>query len=601
LNRMFLILTVLAATLVRGASAQGPPEGLSVDLSVSEETLGDVVDVVRIATGANIVFLGDGQDLSVLPVTLELNDVRWRSALELAVQQAECVLEEDRYGILKISSPPRVTLRFPNADLVEVVDTIALAAGANVVIGPEVQGTVSVRFEGVPWRDALEVVTRSRGYVVIEERGGVLRITDPSRVEEQLISRSYQLRFLRPRGNYVPRLESEFVAGGATPPDGNARDNFSVLRALEKVLGPNGGIEYVELRNTVVVHDTIHVHDQVRSILDDLDVAPVQVFCDVKFVATGNSELLDLGVDFGDTGPGISISGGQVPTTFPFSLGAGGFEDDLIASPDGVGPFIDPLLNGGEAPGNTFVPQTMFGTLSFSQVQATLRLLQRDSSTEVIQAPKILTLDGHEATIFVGETIRYAEAKSEQGQSGGLQLAVAEADHSPVEVGFQLLIRPQVVPGTDQIIMEVIPKETSLSGSGGSALAPQGFEFFTLGASGLEGSIALPRTRSSTLVTTMLIESGQTAVIGGLTTETESNSETRLPILGDVPILGRLFRHEAKSRDQRSLLIFLRPTLVRSSADREAVLRREFTTRREGLRRELDLLLTTSEVVADEF
>jgi type IV pilus assembly protein PilQ len=567
-----------------------------VDITASQATLGDVAEVVRRATGANIVFLAADEDISSLPVALNLQQIPWRAALELAVRQAGCVLEEDRDGILLVSSPTRLTFQFANANLVEVVDTIALAAGANIVVGPEVEGTVSVRFHGVPWRDALDVVVRSRGYVVIEERGGILRVTDPARVEEQLVSRSYQLRYLRPRGNYVPKIQSEFVSGGATPPEGHVREHFSALRALEKVLSDKGAIEYVELRNTIVVHDTTHVHDQVRSILDDLDVAPVQVYVDVKFVATGNAELLDLGVDFGDTGPAVSISGGQIPTTFPFNLGAGGFEDDFIASPDGTGPFIDPLFNGGEAPGNTFVPQTMFGTLSFTQVQATLRLLQRDGSTEVIQAPKILTLDGHEATIFVGETIRYAEAKSEQGQSGGLQLAVGEADHSPVEVGFQLLIRPQVVPGTDQIIMEVIPKETSLSGSGSSALAPQGFELFTLGASGLEGSIALPRTRSSTLVTTMLIESGQTAVIGGLTTETEARTETRVPILGDIPILGRLFRHESKSTEQRSLLIFLRPTLVRSDRDREALLQREFSARRMGLRKELEALIAVVEV-----
>ena len=591
MKRALILTLALFAPVLSAAPSQGPPESLRVDVALEPGTLGEVADIVRLTTGANIVFMRGEDDLAAREVELKLANVRWRTALSLAVSQAGCVLEEDRYGVLMISSPPRVTLQFPNADIVEVVDTIALAAGANVVVGPEVQGTVSLRFADVPWRDALEVVARTRGYVVMEERGGVLRVTDPARVEEQLVSRSYQLRFLRPKGNYVPKLESEFVAGGATPPDGNVREHFSVLRALEKVLGPNGGIEYVDSRNTIVVHDTIHVHDQVRAILDDLDIAPLQVYCDVKFVATGNAELLDLGVDYGDTGPAVSISGGQIPTTFPFHLGAGGFEDDLIASPDGTGPFLDPLLNGGEAPGNTLVPQTMFGTLSFTQVQATLRLLQRDSSTEVIQAPKILALDGHEATIFVGETIRYAEAKSEQGQAGGLQLAVGEAEASPVEVGFQLLIRPQVVPGTDQIIMEVIPKETSLSGSGTSALAPQGFELYTLGAAGLEGSIALPRTRSSTLVTTMLIESGKTAVIGGLTTETESKGQSKVPVLGDLPFLGRLFTHDSESHDQRSLLVFLRPTLVRSDVDREALMRREFLTRREGLRQELDSLL----------
>jgi general secretion pathway protein D len=244
------------------------------------------------------------------------------------------------------------------------------------------------------------------------------------------------------------------------------------------------------------------------------------------------------------------------------------------------------LLNAG----NTIVPDTVFGALSFQQVQATLRLLQRDSKSEVIQAPKIIALDGNEATIFVGETIRYAEAKSEQGQSGGLQLSVQEAGGSPVEVGFQLLIRPNVIPGTDNVVMEIIPKETSLSGTGSSTLAPPGFDVFTVGASGLEGSIALPRTRSSTIVTTMMLESGQTAVIGGLTSDTDLESKTAVPFLSKIPLLGELFKHQTKTRDRRSLIVFITPTIVHSSEDTQLLLEQELRRRRSDLKEELESL-----------
>jgi general secretion pathway protein D len=95
----------------------------------------------------------------------------------------------------------------------------------------------------------------------------------------------------------------------------------------------------------------------------------------------------------------------------------------------------------------------------------------------------------------------------------------------------------------------------------------------------------------------MLIDSGQIAVIGGLTIESESESEsetemeTRVPLLGEIPILGRLFRHDAKSHEQRSLLVFLRPTVVRSDRERESLLRRELNTRRDGLQHELQGLI----------
>ena len=225
------------------------------------------------------------------------------------------------------------------------------------------------------------------------------------------------------------------------------------------------------------------------------------------------------------------------------------------------------------------------------QVVATLRLLQRDTASEVIQAPKLIALDGRPATIFVGETIRYAEAKSEQGQAGGLQLSVMEATGSPVEVGFQLLIKPHIIPGADRMMMEVIPKETSLSGTGNSPLAPAGFDVFTIGASGLEGSIALPRTRSSTIVTTMMLDSGQTAVIGGLTTDAETETETRVPGLWRIPLLGELFKHKEHNIEKRSLMVFLTPTIVHSQEDQEAILQNELRRRRAKLSEEIDALM----------
>jgi type II secretory pathway component GspD/PulD (secretin) len=340
----------------------------------------------------------------------------------------------------------------------------------------------------------------------------------------------------------------------------------------------------------IIVRDTSQVHDSIKEMLARIDVEPAQVFCDVKFVSTTNGDVLNLGVDYGDNGPQISISGGQIPTTFPFNLGTGGWDD--WSSPARTARALRRSANPNLNAGALVAPDTIFGALSFTNFQATLRLLQRDSKTEVIQAPKIIALDGSEATIFVGETIRYAEAKSEQGQAGGLQLTVSEASGSPVEVGFQLLIRPSIIPGTGKIQMEVIPKETSLSGQGDTSLAPPGFDVFTVGSSGESGSIALPRTRSSTIITTMLLETGQTAVIGGLSTDTDQESHAAVPFLSDIPLLGELFKHKTKQRDRRTLLVFVTPTIVHSSEDTERILQQELLRRRKALKDELESLIT---------
>ncbi len=584
--------SVLVATFLLAvpSTAQETRLDVRISLRVEGRQLDEVVEYIRSQSGANIVVLEGGEE----PVSLDLSDVHWRDALDLAAELASCVVEEGAAGILEVNRPPRVTFVFNNSEITEVIDAIAALSGANIVVAPEVAGTLSVRLTDVPWRHALEVAVKTLGYVVVEEDRGILRVVDPLSLQAQMETRSYQLRYVRPKSNYAPLISSEFVEGKSPKASGDITKDFPILGALSKALNPGGDLDYVQDKNMIIVRDTAQVHMEIADLVERLDVMPAQVMVDVKFVSTTNSDLYNLGVDYGDAGPNISLSGSQIPITFPFNLGSGGFEDIFIAN-DNDGPFANPIQNFG----STVHPDTIFGALSFTGWQATLRLLKSDENTQVVQAPKILALDGRAATIFVGETIRYAEAKSEQGQAGGLQLSVAEAEGSPVEVGFQLLLVPYVVPGLNRLQLEIIPKETSLSGTGNTALAPPGFDVFTIGASGLEGSIALPRTRSSTIVTTMMLDSGQTAVIGGLTTDTDFDRKAKVPLLGDIPLLGWLFRHEQKNRERRSLLVFITPTVVRTAADQDAILRDELRRRREMYDQELETLLYGHDTVAE--
>ncbi len=589
MNKTIPIAILLASFGAPAALAQVPSLDARVTINVVEQELAQIVQYLRDTSGANIVVMEGGDDMVT---DLQISDVYWRDALDYAAELAGCVVEEDKSGVLTVSKPPRVTFDFPNADINEIIGTIAKVSGANIIVSPEVAGTLTVRLNDVPWRNALEEVVKTRGYTVVQEQRGILRVVDPLTLEKQLVTRSYQMRYIRPRGNYVPVIKSEFIDGKGKPPTGDVNADFSILDALRKALSNNGELDYIRSQNVIIVRDTTQVHEMMQEILHRVDVEPAQVFIDIKFVSTTDTDLLNIGVDYGDGGPQIGFSGSQIPITFPFTLGAGGFEDSLIANEGEVGPFADPDLSNS----NVLGADTIFGALSFTQVQATLRLLQRDTKTEVIQAPKLITLDGNEATIFVGETVRYAEAKSEQGQAGGLQLSVEEAAGSPVEVGFQLLVRPYVIPGTSKVMMEVIPKETSLSGtSGNSTLAPPGFDIFTVGAAGLEGSIALPRTRSSTLVTEMMLDSGQTAVIGGLTTDVDTQVHSRVPYISRIPIVGELFKHRSETRDRRSLVIFVTPTLVHSAEDTEFLLQQELARRRTRLHDEIESLAKPAE------
>ncbi len=589
-------LLALLGLCVTPAPAQTIGLDSRVSLRVEGRALSEVVQYLREQSGANVVVMEGGDEV----VSLELTDVPWRDALDLASEAAGCVVEERAAGVLAVTRPKRVSIETQGTDIREVIDLVAKLGGANIVVAPEVTGTLSVRFKDVPWRDALNVAVKTLGYVVVEERRGVLRVVDPVSLQAQMETHSYQLRYLRPDTIYNPRIDSEFLQPipqlNMQQGQQNVAEQFTVLKALAKALTPGGDMDYIEGRNVIIVRDTAQVHAQITDILTELDIEPPQVFIDVKFVQTSNVDTLDLGVDYGDGGPQISIGMGQIPITLPFELGNGGFEDDIIVNDLGIGPFADPTLNAG----GTIIPDTIYGALDFTGIQATLKVIQRDTSAELIQAPKILAVDGREATIFVGETFRYAEAKTEQGQAGGLSLSLEEAENSPVPTGFQLLMTPHVIPGTNMVNLEVIPDETTLSGTGTSQLAPPGFDVFTIGASGLLGSIALPRTRSSTIITTMLLQSGQTAVVGGLSTDQETETISRVPGLSRIPVLGHLFKNKLRDRQRRNLHIFITPTVLHTGGDVEALVLREVERRRVNLRESIDELLFGEDYVPPE-
>ena len=569
--------------------AQGPGDASAlITLKLKERPLKDVVQGIRRKAGVNIII---DENIDAPPVTIELVDVPWRKALDLVAESSQCVVVQVASNVLRVEKPPTVFFAFENADIQKVIDTIAKISGANIVVAPDVQGTITLRLKNIPWRDALEATTKTLGYVVVEESRGILRVVPASNMKEDLIARSYQLRYVRPKSTYVPYLNSNYVKNTQTVAQASGSDGppFKLIDALQKIVTTGTGtLQYYEGNNTIFVKDTKPVVDQISRMIEAIDVEPPQVFVDVKFVTTSNRDILNYGVGIGDNGWQVSAGGGQIPIKFPFDLGAGGWDDNVIANDNGIGPFADQNLN---PTGQTQMPDVIFGALSFTQVTAALQLLAKDTDSEIVQAPKLIAIDHQEATIFVGETIRYAQARAEQGQAGGLQLVVEEAPKSPVQTGFQLLVIPHVVPGTDKIIMDVIPQSDSLSGTGTSSLAPAGFDVFTVGAgTGGNGSIALPRIASSTLATKVILRSSQTAVLGGLSTDTTSKTHTRIPIIGDIPVLDFLFGSHNNSTTKTSLIVFVTPQIIRSPEEVEQTVNKLLRERSELMKGEYEAI-----------
>jgi type IV pilus assembly protein PilQ len=553
-----------------------------ISLNVKNHPLTEVVDFIKKRARINIMLAPD-VDTSTR-VTVELDRVPYEEAIRVVGENAQCVVVKRADNLFVLEQPVRISWKFESAPITSVMEAIAKVSGASIVASNEVTGNVHLTLTDVPWRVALETAAKSLGYVVVEEEWGVLQITHPSKLREQLETRMYQLKYLRPPAAYRPKIDTEYAIGNPRAASENPEDSFSVIRALRSALTENGTLQYIQEHNVIVVKDIAPVLDQVERLVNEIDREPAQVFVDIKFVTTTNSDALRYGVDIGEDGLSAGLTGSAIASRLPFSIGSDGW---------GVLPGASGAQGGNNGiPGlddSALAATTSFGRLDFSQMSFTLRLLEQDAHTRIVQAPKLIALDNQEATIFVGQTVRFAQTEATEGQAGGLTFTIREAQNSPVQTGFQLYLVPHVIPGTNKIMMTVIPEAEQLVGSSSNPNVPTGFDEFTSGeGTQNEVRIALPQIASSTLVTTMMLESGETAVIGGLVTETETNRVNKIPVLGDIPILNFFFRFEEKARTRESLIIFITPRIIRDADTVDQLLREEDQKRRQLIEGEVE-------------
>lgn len=556
--RCFVRAAALSAVVFASqASAQvfGQGDGVSavVDESatitlqdVKDRPLEDVLKLIRDRSGANIL-LAPGVDAKV---TISFSGVPWREALELVAENAGCIVTETKGRVFRVDKPMSVSFSFQDTDIRSVIQAIAKASQANIVVAPDVTGLVTMEIRERPWRDALDNVVKTLNFTVVEEERGVLRIVSPSSLTEQLETRVFELKYLRPKSTYVASIKTDFAVGEAKKPTNDPVVDFPLLTALKKHLSKSGELDYFDKQNAIFVKDTKPTLDRISEVISRLDIEPAQIFIDVKFVTSNVGDDLDLafGVDDGVT---ATLTGAAIPSKVPFNLGPGGFDDEIYPS-EVDGPFGGALVN-------DLTLKT--GLLDFRSTRLAIRLKQTMNNVEVIQAPKLITLDHQEATVFVGDIIRYAETDAATNQAGGLAFSVKEAKSSPVETGFQLLVIPHVVPGSNKILMTVIPQARFLSGTSDPNLP--GFNLF-----GVEGAtISLPQITSQTVVTNMMLESGQTGVIGGLITDRTSSLVTKVPGLGDLPYVGFFFRRTQDVSTQNHLLVLLTPHIIRGSIE----------------------------------
>ncbi len=570
--------------VVREKIGEVSPE---ISFDFKDAKFADVVDFISKQSGCNLVVQGDITDT----VTLRLVGVKWRQALDMVCQQIGAVCEDGGNNIIRISKPETINFEVEDASLPKVIGMIARLTGASVNIGPNVKGLVTAQFYDIPWTQALSNVVRSNNYIMLKE-GKVIQVMDPATLETQLSTRVFQFRYIQPPETYNPVVESKYVTkgkgaegvvgvagvgevksvpglgglamgGGAGSPAAGAvssGSDFPLLNAIQRIASTKGRVDYIPSTNALIVTDTEPNIKAISDLIDSMDKEPLQVFIDVKFVATNLTNTQNRGVNWAK-GINIGQTYGKMISGLPFSLGGEYLKKFSVT---GQGPTAADVAAGITDYSGSQAGPFKFGLLDFSQMSTVLELLASDQNSELKQSPQLLCLDNRQAMIFVGETIRYAQTDSASNQAGGVQVGIKEADHSPIDTGFQLWVRPHIIAGEDKIMLTVIPKAEQLSGQGSTIT---GFDDFSNGTA----TIQLPRVQSSTLVTQLIMKSGQTAVLGGMINENNSKIEHKIPLLGDLPIVGWAFKWKSDLKTKGDLLVFLSVYIVRNDSDQKKI------------------------------
>jgi type II secretory pathway component GspD/PulD (secretin) len=585
-------LAALAAIMVAGIPAYaqdgplaadgglaGPRTGSAqrIHIDVDNVDLADVMDLIGRQVGRNILVDPTVQE----SVTVSLRDIPWREAVDVIARMTRCEVEERPGGILVLTQPPKVTIQFTDANVRTVLQLLAAYSGKNIIISPRVNGTVTLDLKEVHWLRALHAIVKTVGdFEVVEETEDLLRVVSRDSIEQQLETVVFQLKYVRPPANYraVPPRPTGRSGGGTAatvfvgPPQGtiprnelDPQQSFTLYRALRSVITQSqirgAVIDYDQGTNAFVVTATRPLLNQLKVIIDKLDIAPSQIFAEVKFVSTRDNNNQEHGLEFtdGSRDQGLRFTG-------PFE--AGRQVSNLVEFDPVSNSLVNRTRNVGEYPflfgeGMDAFTEPFFlpGILDLRGLNFTLNLIDRDDRSRIVQSPSLFMLDNQSAVIFVGENVPYATLRAQPDANGNVVQTLEEGAESPVAVGFSLFLQSHVIPDTDRIALTVIPRVNDLVGSSDPTLP--GFERFAFGANLV---LSLPRTREQALVTHIMLDDGYTAVVGGLLAETDVEVVKKVPILSNIPILGNLFTNKQLSRRVENLSIFITPTIVRDRA-----------------------------------
>jgi len=420
---------------------------------------------------------------------------------------------------LERTGPGTFSIDVEGADIRTVCRAISEFSGRNIVVAQQAKGTVTIALHNVPWREALRTILRSCGLDYMEE-GGILRVDDAPKLATEQAERD---------AAWAKQMES-------APLDTriiklNYANAAELSTALQAALTRRGTVLVEKRTNSLIVSDLTDNIDKVEKMAMELDSTTPEIEITAKLVDVDAEALRQLGIEWNVGGSPTADDGSDFFKNIPVppgvrTLSPGNDGNQALGSTHKTG-IADPA---------TTVSYGIFK--NWGSVEAQLQMLEQHRKANIISNPRICTVDNREAKILVGQKI---------------PLIVQDVAGNPVSqlqtIGIQLKVTPHLTEDK-KVIMDLHPEVSDLSTQ-----------------STVQGGVIINTSEADTRV---MVDDGQTAVIGGLIRTNESQVRRGVPLLKDLPLLGMLFRSTNAVQQNRELIIFVTPKIVSGVASNQS-------------------------------
>jgi type IV pilus assembly protein PilQ len=514
-----VVITLSSASVSPDIQDQGGKIRLDFAKTELPESLRVRLDVKDFATPVQFVSAtGSSDKATILIEPTGLYDYlayQTDNKLTLSIKPLTQDDAEKRKGESFTYSGEKLSLNFQDIDVRSVLQLIADFTDLNLVASDTVSGNITLRLQNVPWDQALDLVLKTKG---LDKRkvGNVLLVAPADEIaarERQELEAQKQIAELAPLRRELIQVNYAKAADMAKL--------FQSVTSAEGAVDERGSITVDERTNSIIAYQTQDRLDELRRIVAQLDIPVRQVMIEARIVEANVDYDKALGVEWrgvsvGDNNFIVGGSNSLVKNSDPLDINAGTFVD-LGAAGANTG------LNLGFVTNNTLL-------------DLELSAMEKSGNGEVVSQPKVVTSDKETAKILKGSEVPYQEASS----SGATTTSFKEA-------ALSLEVTPQITPDNRIIIEVKVTKD-----------AP---DFSNAAASG-----GVPAINKNEVNAKVLVLDGETIVIGGVFTNTQSKSVDKVPLLGDIPFIGAVFRRDVVKDSKTELLVFLTPRIMNTQA-----------------------------------